>query len=152
MSQVRRGHHLKVFFWSMEKEIMENGDCSEERSIVWDILKLYAVNLSAIALGFDSMVIECVCLLYRMIHVLGHLMERFRVTCTANGQLECVLRDHVFSLIVVYWLWPDKWFTPFLSTLVLSCFHPLISYFENFSTWIWRLSVGEDVTLKLSYL
>ena len=48
----------------MEKEIMENGDCNEERGIVWDILKLYAVNLSAIALGFDSMVIECVYLLY----------------------------------------------------------------------------------------
>ena len=64
MGQVRRGHRLNFFFWSMEKEIMQNGDCSEERSIVWDILKLYAVNLSAIALGFDLMVIECVYLLY----------------------------------------------------------------------------------------
>ena len=64
MGQVRRGHRLNVFCWSMEKEIMQNGDCSEERSIVWDILKLYAVNLSAIALGFDLMVIECVYLLY----------------------------------------------------------------------------------------
>ena len=64
MGQVRRGHHLNVFFWSMEKEIMENGDCNEEHGIVWDILKLYAVNLSAIALGFYSKVIECVYLLY----------------------------------------------------------------------------------------
>ena len=64
MGQVRRGHHLNVFFLSMEKEIMENGDCNEEHGIVWDILKLYAVNLSAIALGFYSMVIECVYLLY----------------------------------------------------------------------------------------
>ena len=44
-------------------------------------------------------------------------------------------------------------FTLFLFiTVVLRCFHPLISYFENFATWIWCSLFGVNVSVNLTII
>ena len=83
-------------------------------------------------------------------------IERVKFTCTPNGKPEFVPRDQVFPLVVVYCLLlllEINIFTPVLSIrIVLDNFYLLIFYFEEFSTWIWRLPFAANVTLNLPNL
>ena len=72
------------------------------------------------------------------------ILERLSITFTSNAKREFVPRDQVSRLLVVYcplFLQINLVVSRnFLSIrIVLSCFYPLIFYFEKFSTWIWRL-------------
>ena len=59
------------------------------------------------------------------------------ITFMPNGKHEFVPRDQVSR--------------NFLSVMiVLSCFYLLLFYFEQFSTWIWRLLLAVYMKLKLS--
>lgn len=85
------------------------------------------------------------------------IIDRFRVTFTANGKPEFVPGDHVFPsyrrLLFNITTRKSVDSRQFLSLRIISscsCFYPLIFYFENFSTWIWRLLVTVRGTLNLS--
>ena len=67
-----------------------------------------------------------------------NILERLSIEFTSNGKREFVPRDQVSPLLVVYCsLFLHKLVVSrnFLSIRIfLSCFYPLICYFEKFST------------------
>ena len=68
----------------------------------------------------------------------------------ANGKRELVPRDHIFPLLVFYCLLfllkNEKFHAIFIHKwTVLDSFYLLVSYFEKFSTWKWRLSFAVNV-------
>ena len=80
------------------------------------------------------------------LRILVDAIDRLSIAFSANGtesKREFVPRDQVsiyLSFTVHYNYTKIGRFTPILSIIiVLNCFYPLISHFENFSTWISRL-------------
>ena len=73
---------------------------------------------------------------------------------TANVSLYHVTKCSITKSFTVYYKFNYTEigrFTPILSiTIVLSCFYPLISQFENFSTWISRLPFAVNTMLIFS--
>ena len=79
-------------------------------------------------------------------------LESFSFMYMSNGKREFVPLDQVFSWIVAYWLLllhKNKSFhASFIQKNFLDSIYLLIFYFDKFSTWIWRLPLALNVTLK----
>ena len=71
---------------------------------------------------------------------------------TANVSLYHVTDFSLYFHFAVHYNYREISRFPPVSSIriVLSCFYLLISYFENFSTWTWRLPFAVNATLNLS--
>ena len=86
------------------------------------------------------------------------ILERLRIPFTANGKRQTWISVYHVTKFSIYLSFTVHYnytkisrFKPILSiTIVSSCFYAPTSHFENFPTWISRLTFAVDAMLNLS--